>query len=190
MFKTLTMNPYISEFKSAINRTNKLGLKVPNITFCDKEYLNNSNIQIIQKLLYQLNLKPDELLNKCFRIHGDLKEPLELLFKSEIYFTIGYVNIYESEHFKISEGDIINLLENKASSSLCAHAWLTLPSMEVVDFTFATTYLMLSNEFNGEMHVLAKHADSFVQGMKYHPMLVGTDFLFKIGAVNGSPTWK
>jgi hypothetical protein len=184
------MSTYSIDFKNAIDRSNKFGLDIPKINFDKKSYLNPNTMETIQKLLHQAQLKPQDISKQCFRLHADIKVPLEVLFGTEIYFTIGYITIHDNEYFKISEQDIDYLLKNKVTSTLSAHAWLTLTSMEIIDLTFASTYLILTNEFKGEMHVIAKHTDKLTQGMKYHPMIVGTDFLFKIGAVQGNPTWK
>ena len=60
------------------------------------------------------------------------------------------------------------------------YAWLTLPSLEVIDVALVTSLAVLNGWDEGHGAVLAKHADE-VTGMAYKPMLIGPDFLRKTG---------
>ena len=182
---------YNQKFNDALKRTATKNLSKPQfLPEFDKRYLNQKTILQIQHIFQDAGIKPDELFKKCFQFHAEIKKPLEILLNTKVYYTIGGVNLEDSNFFVLSEQDIDNYLENGVKGTMKAHAWLTLPSMEIIDFTLPTTYLMMSGDFNGIAHVFTKHADELAKSnIVYNPMLIGTEFMFKIGAVIGNPTW-
>lgn len=60
------------------------------------------------------------------------------------------------------------------------HAWLTLPSMEIIDLTLATTYAVNSGTDDGLRTAMLGPPESFLP-LAYKPMLVGVGFLDKVG---------
>jgi hypothetical protein len=60
------------------------------------------------------------------------------------------------------------------------HAWLTLPSMEIIDATLATTMAIAQGRPEQGGGVVMGHADGFT-GFAYRPMLVGADSLQRAG---------
>ncbi|NQD80991.1 hypothetical protein HP436_12470 [Pseudomonas sp. CrR14] len=75
--------------------------------------------------------------------------------------------------------------EGMPSHALNLHAWLTLPSLEVIDITFGTTYGVVRNasDFIGRMCFM--HPDDMTAGMQYHPQLIGETYLERIGGLHG-----
>lgn len=72
------------------------------------------------------------------------------------------------------------LSEGLDVSSANLHAWLTLPSMEIIDMIFPTSYGVINNKKPSELGgVIIKHASELTGGMSYHPMIIGTEFLEK-----------
>ena len=71
-------------------------------------------------------------------------------------------------------------LNNKEYSH---HAWITLDTMEVIDFTYAASFQIANPKtdtctpFN--FNYLFKHPDNFTDAMYYKPMLVGDAFYRK-----------
>ena len=63
------------------------------------------------------------------------------------------------------------------------HAWLTLPTCEILDFTLPTTYAVINKTKEGYGEVLAGHADHLLENVRYRPMLLGEDYLRRIGAL-------
>ncbi|MDA5492291.1 hypothetical protein PGS50_03360 [Yersinia intermedia] len=63
------------------------------------------------------------------------------------------------------------------------HAWLTLPTCEILDFTLPTTYAVTNKTKEGYGEVLAGHADHLLKNVRYRPMLLGEDYLRRIGAL-------
>ncbi|GAB1858229.1 hypothetical protein MHTCC0001_30660 [Flavobacteriaceae bacterium MHTCC 0001] len=180
---------YLKSFEKAIIKSKELDLIVPNFISNEHQYLDKATITNIQKLLTINKPSAEDIFKQCFRFHAEIRQPLELLLQTKIFYTIGYVTVENDEFFKTTYDELSSLLKTKIKKPLSAHAWLTLPSMEIIDFTFTSTYLMKTGEFDGNLHVITKHADSLTGNMKYHPMLIGTDFLFKSGAIKGNPSW-
>ncbi|HDY9206502.1 TPA: hypothetical protein RRJ23_004704 [Klebsiella pneumoniae] len=60
------------------------------------------------------------------------------------------------------------------------HAWLTLPSYEIIDLTLSTTFAVNHNQLENAGKFIAKKADD-ITGLIYRPMLVGDKYLEKIG---------
>ncbi|EMX4958083.1 TPA: hypothetical protein QHC21_002963 [Raoultella planticola] len=60
------------------------------------------------------------------------------------------------------------------------HAWLTLPSYEIIDLTLSTTFAINNNQPENAGIFIAKKADD-VTGLIYRPMLVGDEYLKQIG---------
>ena len=85
--------------------------------------------------------------------------------------------------FKIEENEIKNLLVNKVQKPLNIHAWLTLPSMEIIDFSLPTTYCIVNKIEEGMGAAITKHYSELTLGMTYEPMLVGDEFLRKSGGL-------
>lgn len=55
--------------------------------------------------------------------------------------------------------------------------------MEIVDVSLPTSYAVLNNIKEGIGSIIASHADELKGGMKYRPMIIGSDYLRKIGAL-------
>ena len=70
------------------------------------------------------------------------------------------------------------------AADINVHAWLTLPSMEIVDASLLTTIALVQGIPERLGSVLLKQADEVV-GMTYRPMLVGHEFLIGAGLLQG-----
>ena len=80
--------------------------------------------------------------------------------------------------FYQSEASLKKLLtEGINGNTINLHTWLTLPSMEILDFTLPTTLGKISG--NKEMYgkTIIKHPSKLTNNMEYHPLLVGEEFL-------------
>jgi len=176
---------YQSEFKDALERTKKFGLYVDHVEFSSARLLT-SDLQ--QKFPYMLRdavgeIGVEELVGECLSIHHRLLEALEKIIGGKCYFTIGYVET-DRKMFYQSESDLKKLMETGISNpSLNIHAWITLPTMEIIDVSLPTSYAVLNNIKDGIGSIIASHADELKGGMKYRPMVIGEDYLRKIGAL-------
>lgn len=99
-----------------------------------------------------------------------------------VLYTLGWVDDgTDKGMFKFDEPFIAEKLKSgHVGGTVNMHAWLTLPSLEVIDVALVTSLAVLNGWDEGHGAVLAKHADE-VTGMAYKPMLIGPDFLRKTG---------
>lgn len=176
---------YATEWAAAVERSKKFGLEVPPHEVQPKHrYLTDSRQAefpyVVQRGLGDLDY-PD-VVAQCMSIHYRLAPVLEKWLGCPVLYTIGWVDDgTEKGMFKFDDSFVAEKLKNGHSGSTAnIHAWLTLPSMEVIDVALATTIAVVQKLPQGHGAVLAKHADE-LRGMAYKPMLVGPDFLRKTG---------
>lgn len=174
---------YAQEWYKAVARTTELGLTLP-------KHKVNTNIQILtderQKAFHnvlkdslgELNYK--DVVAQCISIHYRLLPVIEKWLDCPVLYTLGWIDDGTDEGmFKFDDAFIMNKLQNGCSGDrVSMHAWLTLPSMEVIDVSLATSISVMNNLTEGHGGVIAKHAD-LLNGMTYKPMLIGVDFLRK-----------
>ncbi|WP_051206357.1 hypothetical protein [Oceanospirillum maris] len=177
---------YKLEFEKGVERTKAFKLECPEIVFSDATLLTTEKMQKFPYLLRDTvgEIGVEEVVAQCLSIHYRLSDVIAELFDTPCYFTIGHVETVDRLMFHQSEQDLSEILQSGINgSSLNIHAWLTLPTMEIMDFSLPTSYAILNDMKEGVGGLIATHADSLTGGMKYHPMLVGEDFLRKSGGL-------
>lgn len=182
------MKNYSDEFIEATTRTKKLGLPLPSKmeytsnNFLDSPIFENKLVKFCQT--HSPTFSVDQISAQCIKVHFEFKEKLEEILNIPIYYTIGYIQFNDEVMFHQSEASLKKLLtEGINENTINLHTWLTLPSMEILDFTLPTTLGKVSG--NKEMYgkTIIKHPSKLTNGMEYHPLIVGEEFLYKIGAI-------
>lgn len=183
--------PYLDEFQQAIDLSGELGFSVQKPEVTETHYLTDE----IQNRLHEWMLEvigPEQdahkLIGKCLANHLNAIGFVRKLVGVEPTFTLGYVTMDNENYHYFSEENLRGWAKNGLPdpTQFVGHAWLTLPSLEIIDFTFLATYAYVQYKKTGRnigMGVLARHADE-VQGIKYRPVAVGADIPGKIGALN------
>lgn len=177
---------YAEEFIAAADRTKRLSLKCPDFSVIDKRFLSEEKMN---KFPYALRdavgeIGIEELVAQCLSIHHKLAEPVSNILEAPVYYTIGYVETSEGSLFKQNEESLKTILESGLPSlELNIHAWLTLPSMEVLDVSLSTSLAVIKKMEKGLGGVIAAKADELKDGISYHPLLIGDDFLRKTDAL-------
>ncbi len=177
---------YKLEFEEAAQRTLKFNLNCPEIEYLPGKFITRESME---KLPYAIRdavgeIGVEEIVAQCLSIHHRLSNVIADIFSTKCYFTIGYVETPERLMFHQSENSLKDILTKGINgSSLDIHAWLTLPTMEIMDFSLPTSYAIINDMKEGVGGLIANHADALTGGMKYHPMLIGDDFLRKIGGL-------
>jgi len=177
---------YFDEFVEAQQRTAKFNLASPKIQEPTKRLLTPAKLaqfpSVVRDAVGELSL--NEVVAQCLSIHFRLQRPLEEFFDVPIIFTIGYVYTPPSYLFRQTEAELLKLLQDgMRGPQVNLHAWLTLPSMEIIDLSLATSIAVIHKNKEGLGGVFASHADELKHGLRYHPMLLGTDYLERIGAL-------
>ena len=135
---------YEDKFNKALERTRKFGLSVPKLIRSNSGRFLSEKAQ--EELPYIIRdslgvLDEDEIVLQCLLLNARLKNVFSEHFGCPVYYTIGYVGIDDQFMFKQTEESLFSMLKNGISGpSIRLHAWLTLPSMEILDFSFPTSY--------------------------------------------------
>jgi hypothetical protein len=177
---------YIDEFMAAAERTKRLGLDCPDIGVSNGRFLSEEKMNKFPFALRDAvgEIGIEEVVAQCLSIHHKLLGPVSTILGAPTYYTIGYVETSEGTLFEQDETSLKAILDSRLSSfELNIHAWLTLPSMEVLDFSLPTSIAVIKTMNKGIGGLIASKADELKHGMKYHPLLVGDDFLRKTGAL-------
>lgn len=180
---------YFQATKTAWKRSKDLKLVTQKPGYTSKRYLTDENMpKLVEKVYEEFGvLGPKDVVQQCFGLHLMLRDLVSELFECESYYTLGSVELESGKPlvFHQSEDDIRGLLDNGLSGcDLNLHAWLTLPSMEILDFSLPTSLNVILGWNDIEPgSVVSGHADELEGDLRYHPMLIGEDFLRKIGAL-------
>jgi len=177
---------YLNEFAVAADRTKRLGLNCPNIEVSNERFLSEEKMDQFPSALRDAvgEIGVEEVIAQCLSIHHRLLNPVSAILGVPAYYTIGFVETSAGLLFEQDEENLRTILESGFPSlKLKIHAWLSLPSMEILDFSLPTSYAVVNNTEEGIGGLILAHADELKHGMKYHPMLIGDDFLRKTGAL-------
>ncbi|PHS66351.1 MAG: hypothetical protein COB09_02495 [Thalassobium sp.] len=173
---------YRSEFEDAALRTKRFGLDCPDLKFTEEGILSKDKDNRLPGYIRHVlgELTPKELHAQCLGIHLKLQYVVAAFFDCPCYYTIGYVEESERNLFFQTEESLLRTLKNGVTANdISLHAWLTLPSMEIMDFSLATTFAVIKGQRDGMGNIIAAHADKLPGGLKYHPLLIGDDFLYE-----------
>jgi len=141
--------PYLNEFKEALRRNTRLELESPYFLYEDTRYLDDDfNAQFPYLTLNTFGmLEPKDLTARCIPIHNELQTVLKEQMGILSYFTIGSVMLEGKEVYCQTEDSLKRFLsEGIDFYSANLHAWLTLPTMEIIDMTFSTSYGVINNK--------------------------------------------
>lgn len=183
---------YEVELEAAMKRTQEWGLPCPSFAFNSRRFLTPTFIEGLIGCTQRVtgHLGPRDIAGQCFAVHHFIKDAIEQDLGVPLLYTIGYVT-YESGravfHTEVTQLKAMLDRGPPLSGPLSLHAWLTMPSHEILDLTFGTTY--------GVVHGIEKllgtatftHPSELKHGMRYHPQLVGTDYFHRIGAITELP---
>jgi len=178
---------YEERFAQALKRSKSWGLAPSGFRRTDERFVSEQSIQIFQQVAaaHLSHFHAEDVSQQCFAVTAMLKAPLEEALGVPLTFTLGYVEYNGHNVFHSDTRDLKTMLKKGVPSlALNLHAWLTLPSHEVIDVTFGTTYGVVNEmpDVIGRMCFL--HPDDMTADMQYHPQLIGWDYLEQIGATH------
>lgn len=178
------MTTYREDFLQAIARTEAHKLALDDFYLTSKERWLDTGpklMELEQVLEVALaHLAPAALFAQCLAISCLLQEPISQWLGCRAYLTIGWLdNGTEKGLFKFDDAYIKKIVDENyefgANESM--HAWLTLPSLEIIDATYHTTDALV-NKLPGKLGcIIATHADKHPAGLRYKPMIIGRGFL-------------
>ncbi|WP_186164468.1 hypothetical protein [Burkholderia gladioli] len=130
-------------------------------------------------------MQAEDVAAQCFAVSSFLRERLQDVLGVPLTYTLGYVNLGDGPVFHTPVDTLKAMFDagSHASRTLELHAWLTLPSREIIDLTLATTLGVVRNEPELLGRFAFIHSDELVGNQSYHPQLLGEAYLRRIGAM-------
>jgi len=182
---------YRNAFDAAQQRARKLGVEVAPVQFSEHSYLADLDRlsgagHVLAKYLRDNGLDVKDLAAQCWRANMEVKSLLEQHFGTPLTLTFGAIETsLGTIRFQMSEKELHSLVKNGLdlrAPVVNLHAWLTFPSMEILDITYLTSYGVV----NDLPHLLGlvvsgQHGDLNPKNYIYHPLVVGEDFVRKAG---------
>nr|WP_024966926.1 hypothetical protein [Pantoea sp. IMH] len=179
---------YQEDFLTAIQRTSRFNLQpIPAFSETSGQIMNAARVNDLNKVLapvFSGIQSYEQIVGECMPIHLKARSVLEKWLGCPVYYTLGWIDDGSSEGlFRFDDEKIaMKLAAGHQDETLDIHAWLTLPTMEIIDLTLTTTLCILQGIKEGEGGVIVKKADE-VTGLSYKPMLIGETYLHKIGVI-------
>ncbi len=177
------MSTYTQEFIEAVKRTQKYGLIVPAHKIDESKRWLDAKAQSEFPSVMENGVGDIDIGNvvaQCFAINYKLAPVVSDWLGCDAIYTLGWIDDgTDKGMFRFDDHFIADRLRtNYPLAPTNMHAWLTLPSMEILDITLNTSIGYIQNKPEMLGSVIARHA-SRMKGLSYKPMLVGDDFLFK-----------
>lgn len=177
--------PYEQAYRDAEGFSVSLGLlnRRADIAYgpAGARYINPDVDQAFAALLLRaLGDPPDgmRLAGQCLRVHSILAPDVAAIVWVTPMLTIGNVCLGgDLKAYHMTQADVVRWVENGPDDPYAAnfHAWLTLPSMEIIDFTLSATISYIERHKTDnhiEFGVIAKHYTELC-GLDYEPIAVG-----------------
>lgn len=184
---------YNEEFQKALERTASFDLTPPKgVNEVPGRMMNDKRVRHLNSVLapvFEGMTNYAQIAGQCMPLHLKARPVLEEWLGCPVYFTLGWIDDGTPKGIhKFDDAMIANKLANAhQDDTINIHAWLTLPTMEIIDLTLSTTFSILQGRKEGQGGVITKKADE-ITGFAYKPMLVGEMFLSKIGILQ-NVTW-
>jgi hypothetical protein len=180
---------YFNDFERANNFTKSLGLEGTVLDLpTSRRYLQEPGFVDSIAALLDID-QPEELMAKCNIVSQVVCEAISINMTQKAYLTIVDVDFSDKAFFDVDE-NYFKTLASRGEKGLQAqeyrhHAWVTLDSMEVIDFTLNTSMAMLSKDLDLNTRrqmlggIMTGHADHLKGGVRYRPVLIGEAFYLK-----------
>lgn len=182
---------YQKAFVKAAARTRSFGLDVNVPQTCERRYLADLDQlreagHVMRCYLHDRDLEVSDLAVQCWRANMEIKALLEAHFGTELTLTFGAIETSPGTiRFQMGERELRNLVRHGLdlmSPQLNLHAWLTFPSMEIIDITYLTSYGVV----NEKPHLLGMVVSGEPGSLNpfdyaYHPMVLGEHFVSAAG---------
>lgn len=175
---------YPNELVKAFDRTSRFGFAAPEFFSEEKRYLNtNFENQLLQLIDCEFRgMQPEDFVARCIPVHHIIQLHLQNELGIKAYFTLGYFTLNGNDVYLQTEESLQKLLVDGANPiAVDFHAWLTLPSLEILDITLPTTCAAIGGDQNLRGRIISRHYSELNEGLDYHPMLVGIEYLEKMG---------
>ena len=171
-------------FLEAVQFSRSLGVSVPKFEKTDTRLLTSTVLpQLdIYFLKFMEDKGPSVFFSQCINIHLALAKIMKKRLNLHPMFTIGSIKKGDSIGFPLTQADVSTWARAGVGNpfGLSLHAWLTLPSMEIIDFTLRPSVIINNGLNRDSLRYDAKHWRDFLS-IEYLPIATGEDLLEKLG---------
>ena len=178
------MEKYSDKFKTAVSKTKELGLNLEcKFHAYEQRYSCENVAESAIRLFNRRGYSAKNLSQNCAKIHAEVYYLLKS-HNENIYLTIGNVVINRRPWLKTSSTILESeLKKGPISSEMNMHVWLTFPDMAILDLTIGHN-IDLNRGFERRLEdsLIYCPPDEHDELHYYEPMLVGNEYLEKIGA--------
>lgn len=183
---------YEASFLAAQARSIVWGLRPPSMEPLPVRYAAASTISTVRWHLHQSvgHLSREVVAAERFGVTASIRTMLEAKLKTRLAYTLGYV-VQDGQrlcHTPIPGLEQMLRAGTAPFGRLSLHAWLTLPSHEIIDVCFWAQFPDLSCVEEVEMRCLFMHPDQ-MPGRSYCPQWVGDGFVRGIGVLKEYEKW-
>lgn len=184
---------YHQLYLCARQRTLKWDLSLKRQTFSKVSYLSTDKeaedcVKVLSEFYQKNGINIKASIAQCWRINILVKPVLEEHFNVPLVLTFGSIETWPGNiRYNMSEEDTRNLITSfdHTTTSLNLHAWLTLPSMEILDVTFLTSYGAINKISGLEGGIVYGPPENLNQkNYIYRPMVLGENFVEAAGLNN------
>ncbi|UNP29226.1 hypothetical protein [Lysobacter gummosus] len=183
---------YEAAFVAAQARSILWGLRPPAMEPLPVRYASPSAIAAVRWQLHRSigHLSEDVVATQRFGITAAVRTMLEAELKVPLAFTLGYVRQNGQRLCYTPIEGLEQMLRTGIAQGarVSLHAWLTLPSHEVIDLSFWALFPDSSCAEEREMRSLFTHPDQML-GRSYCPQWIGDGFVRGIGVLKEYEGW-
>ncbi|HHC7380104.1 hypothetical protein ACX03_05520 [Vibrio parahaemolyticus] len=179
---------YKKQFFDSLNTTNSGSIILDGIPL--DEDTRSRIYSTIQNQLGQFSA--EEVSQKCFWVTSLLKNELEKLIDTKLYYTLGYINLEGKPVFHTDLDTLKGYIGQDVQSVIQAvnlHAWLTTSGGEIIDATLMTTLGVVRKQPEMLGGVIASFNESLTD-LSYHPQIIGEEYLKDCGFMVDFEFWE
>ena len=183
---TVTQSSYVAEFMAAFDRTESFGFEVPLRLLVRKNCVDMTAVMPVLLDYFDRN-GWEALIGQTAAIHFALVPLLADKTGIPFYLTIGWIERHGKPIYQHDESLIQRFIQGKTATWLregCPfHLWLTSPTCEILDVTFAMNLGWAKTREECAALVIYQSGDAAGRDPVYHPTIIGPDFFHKTGGV-------
>ncbi|MDO6488216.1 hypothetical protein Q4503_10925 [Colwellia sp. 6_MG-2023] len=115
------------------------------------------------------------IAGQCFKVHYMMRPIVEELLGAKAYFTLGYIKLNGEYQHKMELSVLLDMLSKGliTDPKMKLHAWITLPNMEIIDFTTLTSVAFANNSSLELVDIIYGLSGS--RDVDYYPQLSGNE---------------
>ena len=115
------------------------------------------------------------IAGQCFKVHFIMLPIVEALLGTKAYFTLGYIKHDGEYQHKMNLSVLLDMLRKGLimDPKMKLHAWITLPNMEIIDFTTFTSLAVARDSSVDLIDIIYGLSGS--RDVDYYPQLSGNE---------------